>query len=210
MMKKNIFKTVIVLFVALFGISLSGCNKTVTYAELLEQERESISKFLKYGGVYTADLPGDVSQILESGNPNIVSNQVPFYKLQNDVAMQVVDKGNGRKIKAGDRVYFRFLRVNLNTWADAPYQISMFDLNNGGVGNWYYKENYDYYFDYVEDYSVVTSQYYTYGLGIEYPLAHIYDGARVYLVVPSKVGFSESVSSVVPYLYLIEYNITKN
>ena len=86
----------------------------------------------------------------------------------------------------------------------------MFDLNGGGVGNYYFTNINEYYFDYVEDYNVPMSQYYTYGLGIEYPLAYLCDNAKVYLVVPSKVGFSESVSSVVPYLYYIEYNIAKN
>ena len=150
------------------------------------------------------------SKIKASGTRNEISNKVPFYELPNDVAMQVVNKGNGRKINQGDRVYFRFLRINLNSWASAPYTIKMFDLNEGGVGNYYYPDINDYYFNYTEEYSVVVSQYYTYGLGIEYPLAHLYDGAQVYLVVPSKVGFSESVSSVVPYLYFIEYNIAKN
>lgn len=209
-MKKSIFKGVIALFVSLIYISLCSCNKTVTYAELLDQERKSISKFLQYGGVYTEELPGDISQIQVSGNMYAVSNKVPFYKLENDVAMQVVSKGNGRKIKEGEKVYFRFLRINLNTWSAEPYNIKMFDPNNGGVGNWHYADINDYCFNYVEDYNVPMSQYYTYGLGIEYPLAHLYDGAQVYLVVPSKVGFSESVSSVVPYLYFIEYNIAKN
>ena len=209
-MNKNIFRTIAMMFISLIYVSLCGCNKTVTYAELLEQERESISKFLKYGGIYTSDLPDDVSQILASGTPNVISNQVPFYKLQNDVAMQVVSKGNGRKIKEGERVYFRFLRVNLNNWSDGPYNMNMFDINYGGVGNYYYTDINDFYFDYVNDHNVTVSQYYTYGLGIEYPLEYLYDKAKVYLVVPSKVGFSESVSSVVPYLYYIEYNIAKN
>ena len=96
-MRKNIFKAVIMLFISLIYISLSGCNKTVTYAELLEQERESISKFLGYGGIYTANLPSDKSKIAESGTQDVISAKVPFYKLSNNVAMQVVDKGNGRK-----------------------------------------------------------------------------------------------------------------
>jgi hypothetical protein len=210
MMKKNIFKGVILFVVSLLYISLCGCNKTPTYAELLDQERKAVSKFLGYGGIYTEELPEDNSKIEASGTRNEISNKVPFYELPNDVAMQVVNKGNGRKINQGDRVYFRFLRINLNSWASAPYTIKMFDLNEGGVGNYYYPDINDYYFNYTEEYSVVVSQYYTYGLGIEYPLAHLSDGAQVYLVVPSKVGFSESVSSVVPYLYFIEYNIAKN
>ncbi|MBR3609339.1 MAG: DUF4827 family protein [Bacteroidales bacterium] len=209
-MKTKIFNRVIILLISLITISLTACDKTVTYADLLDQERKSISKFLKYGGIYTEELPSDTSLIRVSGTRNAISTKVPFYELENDVYMQVIDKGNGRIIKEGERVYFRFLRVNLNTWATAPYDIKMFDLNNGGVGNFYYPDINEYCFDYVKDYNVPMSQYYDFGLGIEYPLAHLYDRAKVYLILPSKVGFSESVSSVVPYLYYIEYTIAKN
>ncbi len=209
-MKTKIFNRVIILLISLITISLTACDKTVTYADLLDQERKSISKFLKYGGIYTEELPADTSKIKVSGTRNAISTKVPFYELENDVYMQVIDKGNGRIIKEGERVYFRFLRVNLNTWATAPYDIKMFDLNNGGVGNFYYPDINEYCFDYVKDYNVPMSQYYDFGLGIEYPLAHLYDRAKVYLILPSKVGFSESVSSVVPYLYYIEYTIAKN
>ncbi len=209
-MKTKIFNRVIILLISLITISLTACDKTVTYADLLDQERKSISKFLKYGGIYTEELPSDTSLIRVSGTRNAISTKVPFYELENDVYMQVIDKGNGRIINEGERVYFRFLRVNLNTWATAPYDIKMFDLNNGGVGNFYYPDINEYCFDYVKDYNVPMSQYYDFGLGIEYPLAHLYDRAKVYLILPSKVGFSESVSSVVPYLYYIEYTIAKN
>ncbi|MBE6299142.1 MAG: DUF4827 domain-containing protein [Bacteroidales bacterium] len=209
-MKTKIFNRVIILLISLITISLTACDKTVTYADLLDQERKSISKFLKYGGIYTEELPADTSKIKVSGTRNAISTKVPFYELENDVYMQVIDKGNGRIINEGERVYFRFLRVNLNTWATAPYDIKMFDLNNGGVGNFYYPDINEYCFDYVKDYNVPMSQYYDFGLGIEYPLAHLYDRAKVYLILPSKVGFSESVSSVVPYLYYIEYTIAKN
>ncbi len=209
-MKTKNFNRVIILLISLITISLTACDKTVTYADLLDQERKSISKFLKYGGIYTEELPSDTSLIRVSGTRNAISTKVPFYELENDVYMQVIDKGNGRIINEGERVYFRFLRVNLNTWATAPYDIKMFDLNNGGVGNFYYPDINEYCFDYVKDYNVPMSQYYEFGLGIEYPLAHLYDRAKVYLILPSKVGFSESVSSVVPYLYYIEYTIAKN
>ncbi len=209
-MRSKIFNRIIILLISLITISLTACDKTVTYADLLDQERKSISKFLKYGGIYTEELPADTSLIKVSGTRNVISTKVPFYELENDVYMQVIDKGNGRTIKEGERVYFRFLRVNLNTWATAPYDIKMFDLNDGGVGNYYYPDINEYCFDYVKDYNVPMSQYYDFGLGIEYPLAHLYDRAKVYLILPSKVGFSESVSSVVPYLYYIEYTIAKN
>jgi len=209
-MKKSIFRGTIIVLISLITISLTGCKDTVTYAELLDQERESISKFLDYGGIYTEELPKDTSKIKVSGTRDVISTKVPFYELENDVAMQVIDKGNGRPIKEGEKVYFRFLRVNLNTWAAKPYDIKMFDMTNGGVGNLYYPYIEDYSFNYVKEYNVPMSQYYEFGLGIEYPLAHLYDRAKVYLVLPSKVGFSESVSSVVPYLYYIEYIVAKN
>ena len=190
-------------------LSFVSCKKTQTYAEMLEQEEESIQKFLESGGRYTAAIPSDISQIAASGNRDEISSSVPFYELPNGVYMQVIDKGNGRKIKEGERVIFRFLRINLNTWAAYPYTIKMFDVNKGGTGNFYYTNVDDFYFDYSPNYSISLSPYYTYGLGIEYPLPHLSDRAKVYCVIPSKVGFAESVSSVVPYLYYIEYSLSK-
>ena len=186
-----IFNTVL----AVLAVVFSGCGKTQTYAEMLKQESESIDKFLSYGGRFTAPIP---------------SNTVPFYELSNGVYMQPVNKGNGTKITTtspNNKIAFRFLRINLNTWASNPYEIEMFSTTNGGVGNYYYSDIKDYYFFYDPVYTASSSQYYTYGMGIEYPLAYLTDESACYLVIPSQMGFSDGVSSVVPYLYYVEYYI---
>lgn len=193
--------------VAVSAIVLSGCGKAQTYAEMLKQESESIDKFLSYGGHYTATMPSNPDEIAASGDERRVSNTVPFYELANGVYMQPVKKGNGTKITTtspNNKVAFRFLRVNLNTWAASPHDIAMF---NEGVGNYFYSDISDYYFFYDPVYTASSSQYYTYGMGIEYPLAYLTDESSCYLVVPSQMGFSDGVSSVVPYLYYVEYYI---
>lgn len=206
---KNIGKISILFLFAL--LVCTGCGKTQTYAELLKQEQESIDKFLQYGGRFTADLPANTNDIIATEDQRYVSNTVPFYKLENGVYMQVVDKGNGEPIVKGKSgVTFRFLRINLNHWAASPTEINMFDPLNGGVGNYYYTNVDSYYFIFNPVYTVSSSQYYTYGMGIEYPLAYLTNKAKVYLVVPSKLGFADGVNSVVPYLYYIEYNLSKN
>lgn len=201
-----IFNTVL----AVLAVVFSGCGKTQTYAEMLKQESESIDKFLSYGGRFTAPIPSNVDEILATGDRLHVSNTVPFYELSNGVYMQPVNKGNGTKITTtspNNKVAFRFLRINLNTWASNPYEIEMFSNTNGGVGNYYYSDIKDYYFFYDPVYTASSSQYYTYGMGIEYPLAYLTDESACYLVIPSQMGFSDGVSSVVPYLYYVEYYI---
>lgn len=207
------FKIRIILFsvvLASITIVLSGCGKTQTYAEMLKQESESIDKFLSYGGRYTATIPSNPDDIMATGDKYHVSNTVPFYELSNGVYMQPVNKGNGTKITTtspNNKVAFRFLRINLNSWAADPYDIEIFSDTKGGVGNYYYKDISEYYFFYDPVYTANSSQYYTYGMGIEYPLQYLTDESSCYLIVPSKMGFSEGVSSVIPYLYYIEYYI---
>lgn len=196
--------------VAILAVVFSGCGKTQTYAEMLKQESESINQFLSSGGRYTASIPSNPDDILATDDRYHVSNSVPFYELYNGVYMQPVKKGNGIKITTtspNNKVAFRFLRINLNSWAAAPYEIEMFSDIKGGVGNYYYSDISDYYFFYDPVYSASSSQYYTYGMGIEYPLAYLTDESSCYLVVPSQLGFSDGVSSVTPYLYYIEYYI---
>lgn len=196
--------------IAALSVLSAGCGKTQTYAEMLKQESESIDKFLNYGGRFTSAIPANPDDILATGDRYHVSNTVPFYELSNGVYMQPVNKGNGTKITTtspNNKVAFRFLRINLNSWAASPYEIEMFSSTAGGVGNYYYSDISDYYFFYDPVYTASSSQYYTYGMGIEYPLAYLTDESSCYLVVPSQMGFSDGVSSVIPYLYYVEYYI---
>ncbi|MEG1643287.1 MAG: DUF4827 family protein [Bacteroidales bacterium] len=206
-MKDNYKISVLFLFAILLFVS---CGKTQTYADLLKQEQESITKFLESNGRFTAPLPANKDEILTTEDPRYISNTCPFYELENGVYMQVVSKGNGEPIEKGSSVTFRFLRINLNHWASSPKEINIFDSLNGGVGNYYYTDVSAYYFLFNPDYVVSMSPYYTYGMGIEYPLTSLTNKAKVYLVVPSKMGFADGISSVVPYLYYIEYNLSKN
>lgn len=207
------FSRVSIALLVAASIITTSCDDTLTYAEELEIEQESIDAFMSSAGRYTKSLPSDTSNIIVSGTPGTVSTSAPFYSLSNGVYMQVVSKGNSkRSVEVGDEVYFRFLRINLNTWYDDQTTIDMFNTEGyGGVGNYYWPTIDDYYFEYDPSDDVSYSQYYTtYGMGIQYPLQYLYDEAIVYLVVPSKIGFVDEVSYVVPYLYYIEYNVKKN
>ena len=188
-------KLILIMLLCGFLVIGTSCKDDKTYAELLQDEQDSIDKYLK--GYRVADIPANLDD-LETTNGDRESADAPYYRLEDGVYMQIISKGNGTPIQKGDKVYFRFLRQNLNTLASTG--------SADAVGNFYYENIDDYYFNYN---TVTTSSSTTYGLGIEYPLQYVGNKAVVKVIVPSKMGFTESISSVIPYLYLIEYSLSE-
>ena len=188
-------KFILIMLLCGFLFIGTSCKDDKTYAELLQEEQDSIDKYLK--GYRVADIPANLDD-LETTNGDRESSDAPYYRLEDGVYMQIISKGNGTSIQKGDKVYFRFLRQNLNTLASTG--------SADAVGNFYYENIDDYYFNYN---TVTTSSSTTYGLGIEYPLQYVGNKAVVKVIVPSKMGFTESISSVIPYLYLIEYSLSE-
>ncbi len=186
-----------------------ACNDGKTYIELREEEDEAIEKFLSTDGRYTASIPANRQFITaqDSENP-------PFYILPDGVYMQiqsigVLDTTKKNFFRVNDKVYFRYNRMNLKYWADG---IASIDRPDSWAGNWSDASGSSdsYFFTYTTNEGANYSSYYEYGLGIEYPLQYIGNGAIVNLVMPSKMGFSNEISSVVPYLYKIRYALKEN
>ena len=176
-------KLILIMLLCGFLVIGTSCKDDKTYAELLQEEQDSIDKYLK--GYRVADIPANLDD-LETTNGDRESADAPYYRLEDGVYMQIISKGNGTPIQKGDK-------VASTGSADA-------------VGNFYYENIDDYYFNYN---TVTTSSSTTYGLGIEYPLQYVGNKAVVKVIVPSKMGFTESISSVIPYLYLIEYSLSE-
>ena len=109
-------KQKLILIMLLFGFLFIGtsCKDDKTYAELLQEEQDSIDKYLK--GYRVADIPANLDD-LETTNGDRESSDAPYYRLGDGVYMQLISKRNGTSTHKGDKVYFRFLRQNLNTLA---------------------------------------------------------------------------------------------
>ena len=197
-------------FIATLASTLlfAACNDGKTYMELREEEDEAIEKFLTTDGRYTAPIPSNLEFITAQD-----SEKPPYYILPDGVYMQIQSMGvrdtTGKFFRANDKVYFRYNRMNLKYWADG---ISSLTNPDSWAGNWSDASGTSdsYYFTYTTYEGSNYSSYYEYGLGIEYPLKYVGNGAIVNLVMPSKMGFSNEISSVIPYLYKIRYALKEN
>ncbi len=198
-MNRNFF-TLTALFFSL--CALVACNDSKTYIELREEEDNAIEKYLTSDGRWVADIPADRNFLTAENNEN-----PPYYKLPDDVYMQILSIGYLDSTKqffvADDKVYFRYTRMSLTDWADGIVSTSGNMNDASGSSD-------QYYFTYTTQEGSNYSMYFEYGLGIEYPLKYVGNGALLRLVVPSKMGFSSEISNVIPYLYTIKYNLREN
>ena len=191
------------LLVAVASPLFFSCKKGKTYMQLRKEENAAIDKFLSSDGRHTAPLPEDGNFLTFENSEN-----PPFYILPDEVYMQIISMGyidndSTAFFRSGDKVYFRYSRMSLTLWAN---DVEMWS------GNWSDATGSSdtYFFDYTTQTGANYSMYHQYGLGIEYPLQYVGNGAMVNLVVPSKMGFAGEISGVIPYLFKIRYTLKEN
>ncbi|MBR6758347.1 MAG: DUF4827 family protein [Bacteroidaceae bacterium] len=167
-------------------ILATSCDDTKSYAELLDEENDAVEKFLESQTVIE-EIPAD--------NMFIVGEDAPYYKLDEDgyVYMQVLHWGDGEMAQYNEVVFFRYSRINLLTWAEGVDQ-----LPSGNDSE--LSKAYSFNFQNTELNS--TTQY---GKGVQQPLYYVPLNSRVNLIVKSKAGSLNDLTSVIPYLYNIRY-----
>lgn len=188
-MKKSLLYPLLLL--AAFAAALSACSDHKSYAEQLNEETQTVNAFLARHRVVD-EMPTDTNYVFEVG-PN-----APYYRLdeERNVYMQVLYEGKEGYAEKGDRVYFRYLRYNLNNYViGGDDNVGAGNANNLGTSPS---------FILFETYDVQESA--AYGTGIQMPLKFLQMGSRVNLVVKSQAGAYEEIQYVVPYLYEIRYN----
>lgn len=193
-------------FVAL-GFTFQSCNNSKTYAELKEEERESIQRFINSQNIRVISLEKFEAQ---DSTTNVDENEYVLFP-DNGVYMQVVDRGDGEVLEDGNTpILARYVEeklnadgstdtISLNTIANYYPQPDEFKLTISG-------KNYYGTFE-----SGVMSSYSTaVPSGWLVPFRYIKTGnstpgrSRVRLIVPHSVGQSSASSSV----YACHYNIT--
>ncbi len=171
------------------ALSLSSCEDSKSYAELLADENKAVNKFLVQYRVVD-HIPED--SIFEVGE------NAPFYCIDDDanVYMQVLSLGTNEKPAKEDRVYFRFTRYNMFHYVVGG------DNTLLGTGNAEDMNSQTTFFLF-ENYSVQESS--IYGTGIQLPMRFLGYNAKVKLVIKSQAGPESDSSYVIPYLYEITY-----
>lgn len=168
----------------------SGCSKSKSYTELLNEEERATNWYLS-GFRVENTIPAD--SVFETGE------NAPFYRMDDDgyLYMQVIDAGDmSKRPKTGDAVYMRYERYNIRTM----FQNQSVDVaGNGNTGG--------------STFDPVPFLYGTYdtpqnlelGNGIQYPLIYLGYGCHVNLVLRSYLGFRGDQSQCIPYLVKVRY-----
>lgn len=182
--------TKIVMASVLTGImlSMSSCEETKSYSELLTEEEHAVNWYLAQH-IVSLEIPqnGDFE----------VGEDAPYYKMDKDgyVYMQVINKGSETdRPEKGDLVYFRYMRLNLKN-----YQSSGSEVWEGNSEDLNFTSS-----SLVYGNNVLTSTT-QYGEGIQVPLEYLGYDSEVNLIVKSPEGFTEDTSSCLPYVYNIRY-----
>lgn len=177
-------------FLSIGAFLLQGCDDSKSYSELLNEEEHAVNWYLAKNKV-SIEVPADGK--FETGK------DAPYYKMDKDgyVYMQVINAGNpNSKPAEGDRVYFRFMRMNVKSYQQTGQE--MWDGNSDNLASEWGNTS----LIYGNDVLGSTTQY---GEGIQVPLEYLGYDSEVNLIIKSPQGWAADMSQCVPYLYNIRY-----
>ena len=168
------------------ALSVTSCEDTKSYAELLTDENHTVNRFLVQHRVEES-FPEDFE----------VGENAPYYRVDEsgDVYMQVLQRGNGTFPQKNDRVYFRYTNYDLNSYVVGGENHGSGNADNvGGTTATFFL---------LDNYSVSEST--QYGTGIQIPVKLLGFDCKVNVVIKSQAGPTSMMSYVIPFLYTVSY-----
>ena len=182
-------------------IAFNACSDSVTYAEMLEDEKKAINNFIKDHDIKVISQ----KEFQDAGCVTDVSRN-EFVQTTSGVYMQIIDKGSqnlGDTIRNNDMVLVRFAEYRLEKDSAETLVMSNFDVGQiSQVDIFRYQKsgtNASGIFSSGMMYNVYQSQ--TVPQGWLIPFNYVRDGARVKLLVPSTMGHETAMSAVKAYYY---------
>lgn len=168
----------------LFALSLSACDDSKSYADLLRDEEAAVNWYLAQNRVEPRVPEDSVFK---------VGKDAPFYRMNNDgtVYMRVISHGDmENRPKKGETVYFRFMRYCINDMYDGRTVIGVGNAENMGASSAsvVYGNN-------------VLSSTTSYGSGLQVPLGYLGYDCEVELIVKSIEGLTTDISDCKAYVY---------
>ena len=170
-------------------LSFTSCNKTKSYTERLEAEKDAIERLMDSEGIVVLDeYPAD--GVFKENEFVKLENDVEFVKLENDVYLNVIDSGNGDRISYGERknVICRFEArifmsdtLTINGFGSEYLPVTMTVIP-------YYNEYYGIQASAVQDGSASSGLEAYVSEGLASGFYHVGDSATVKLIVPFKVS----------------------
>ena len=183
-------------------VGFQACDDTMTYAEMKEREDDAINAFIRDSSIVVISQ----SEFYANDSTTDVSRN-EYVQLASGVYMQIVDKGIvGDTVKNNDEILVRFTEYNILdnylTYSNltVPYMLDSYRYTESSTsiaGIFLQKESY--YASYYGSTAVPA--------GWLVPWDYIYNRSHIKLIVPSDMGSSTAMSSVVPYYYDIRYQI---
>lgn len=172
--------------VAILG--LGSCSKTESYSELLRDEEHAVNWYLSSCRVENK-IPAD-SVSFEIGE------DAPFYRLDEDgyVYMQIIRKGDARKVDPGQLVYFRYSMENIKDMYEGvkTEPIGNSDYLGYGPASFVYQ-------------NTSLNSTVRWGTGIQMPLKFVGYNSEVNLVLRSYYGFVDNQTLCIPYIINLRY-----
>ena len=208
-MKKLIF---LFLSVIAAGSLFQACDNSKTYAEMLEDEKNAVNKFIKDSAINVISLEEFERDTITDLSRN------EYVAFSNGVYMQIVDRGNADDpedtfANNNNVICARYLEKNIASNELTCFNVVLPEYINASD---YYRSPLT--FRYVNEnssaYGIVLStpldyDYWwtanSYGTAIPggwlLALPYLRDNAHVRLIIPSKMGHSISQQNVIPYYY---------
>ena len=183
-------KTIFVFAILAVAMMMAtSCSDKKSYADFLNRERYATNAYLANCRVVN-EIPSDT--VFETGE------DAPFYRIdkEGNVYMQVIRCTDRKtdKAKPSEKIYFRYMRYNLNYWYKYGEMVGQGNENDMSFSSTYF--NYG-------NYSLQISA--QWGYGIQLPLTFLGVDSEVNLVIKSQYGLASEISSVIPYLYHVRY-----
>ncbi len=196
-------KKLTLLFLLLMAacIGFQACDDTMTYAEMKEREDDAIAAFIRDSSITVISQSQFFAQ---DTTTNLERNE--YVQLASGVYMQIVDRGiEGDTVRNNDEILVRFTEYDIldkylmYSNLEVAYMVDGFRYTetSSSIAGIFMPDSY--YYNYFSSSAVPA--------GWLVPWAYIYNKSHVKLIVPSDMGSSTAMSSVIPYYYDIRYQI---
>ncbi len=171
-------KIIIIIILSIVAIAVfTSCNKNRTYAQHLGDERKAIELFID---------KNQIKVLKEYPKDSVFKANEFFFDSKSGIYYNVIDPGNGRKIKQGEEFYIRFKGLKYISSSDTATYSNIQSLKPEVLvyGN--------------------TSTYSS--VGWIAPLKNVGDRAKVKLIVPFNMGLPNDQQPAYKTAYYEELN----
>lgn len=196
--------------VFLLGLVFQACNNGKTYAEMKEEEREAIKRFIEKEGINVISFDQFEEQ---DSTTNVDDNQFVLFS-ESGVYMQIVDKGNGELLKDGrHEILARYIEKQImeegtvdtlsgNIYSPYPDEMMVTKSGKTYSATFTYGQMTNWGTSYVPSGWLIPFNYIKVG--------RVNSGrSKVRLIVPHSEGQSEASAQVYPCYYEITYQLAR-